>query len=439
MITVWLLVLMVFMERSSLASGNSTMSTIIENIFQGYDKKLPPRYHYATSERQVLVSLNIYIYAIFSINEAAMEYSASILIRERWVDERLTFDPADGIAVLELEQALFDDVWVPDPYIVNEKKSEFHNVATPNKLIHIYSNGTVQFSARVTGTFFCPMYLQKYPFDKQTCKLELEIGHTLQTMKFVWSEDMVSQADNIHLLQYELSHVHSYGCEKSYYGTEKYPCVGVRLFLVRKYMYHVVQVYLPSLLIVLMSWVNFWLDCTAVPARISIGVLTVLTMTTMTSGAHADLPQVSYLKAIDTYLAVCLAFIFGGLLEFACVNVLIRNERKGRASGYTGTKHTSKEPSGENRLDGLKCCNGCVQREKEPERKVSLSDETRTGDGLLKTKPSQLGWTCFWNLSNHGKARFVDKISRVLFPSLFIAFNIGYWWYYLSWEPDEEN
>ena len=82
----------------------------------------------------------------------------------------------------------------------------------------------------------------------------------------------------------------------------------------------------------LLSWVNFWLDCEAVPARISLGLLTVLTITTQSSGARADLPRVSYLKSIDIWMATCLIFVFAALLEFAYVNVLCRRGKRRRSS-----------------------------------------------------------------------------------------------------------
>lgn len=38
------------------------------------------------------------------------------------------------------------------------------------------------------------------------------------------------------------------------------------------------------------------MDYDAVPARVSLGIMTVLTMTTQSSGAKGNLPQVSYIK-----------------------------------------------------------------------------------------------------------------------------------------------
>jgi len=76
----------------------------------------------------------------------------------------------------------------------------------------------------------------------------------------------------------------------------------------------------------MLSWVSFWIDVDATPARISLGVLTVLTMTTQSSGARSQLPRVSYVKAIDVWMATCLFFVFAALVEFAYANVLLRRK-----------------------------------------------------------------------------------------------------------------
>ena len=79
------------------------------------------------------------------------------------------------------------------------------------------------------------------------------------------------------------------------------------------------QVYIPSSLIVVMSWVSFWLNRGAAPARVGLGVTTVLTMTTLINSVNAALPKISYMKSIDIYLFVCFFMVFGAMVEYACV------------------------------------------------------------------------------------------------------------------------
>ena len=68
-----------------------------------------------------------------------------------------------------------------------------------------------------------------------------------------------------------------------------------------------------------MSWVSFWLNRGAAPARVGLGVTTVLTMTTLINSVNAALPKISYMKSIDIYLFVCFFMVFGAMVEYACV------------------------------------------------------------------------------------------------------------------------
>ena len=78
--------------------------------------------------------------------------------------------------------------------------------------------------------------------------------------------------------------------------------------------YYLIQIYIPSGLIVIISWVSFWLNRAATPARVSLGVTTVLTMTTLMSSTNAALPKISYVKSIDIFLGTCFVMVFASLL-----------------------------------------------------------------------------------------------------------------------------
>lgn len=102
------------------------------------------------------------------------------------------------------------------------------------------------------------------------------------------------------------------------------------------------QVFIPSILIVILSWVSFWIHVDAIPARISLGVLTVLTITTQSSGIKVSLPRVSYIKAIDVWNSACLLFVFAALLEYAYINVQTRRYQKSTSKDTLLTVSTCK-------------------------------------------------------------------------------------------------
>ena len=94
----------------------------------------------------------------------------------------------------------------------------------------------------------------------------------------------------------------------------------------REFSYYLITIYVPCCMLVIVSWVSFWLDQNAIPARVSLGVTTLLTMSTQTSGISAQLPPVSYTKAIDVWTGACQGFVFCALLEFALVNYASRSD-----------------------------------------------------------------------------------------------------------------
>lgn len=69
-------------------------------------------------------------------------------------------------------------------------------------------------------------------------------------------------------------------------------CVTAEFFVKRERMHHLMQSYVPSTLIVVISWFSFWLDVDAVPGRVSLAITTLLTLSTQANAARMALPEV---------------------------------------------------------------------------------------------------------------------------------------------------
>lgn len=73
----------------------------------------------------------------------------------------------------------------------------------------------------------------------------------------------------------------------------------------------------------LYKWVSFWIKPEAAPARVTLGVTSLLTLSTQHAKSQASLPPVSYLKAVDAFMSVCTIFVFMALMEYCLVNIVL--------------------------------------------------------------------------------------------------------------------
>ncbi|EJD74807.1 CBR-AVR-14 protein [Loa loa] len=314
---------------------------IIQRTLKDYDWRVRPRgsnLSWPDTGGPVLVSVNIYLRSISKIDDVNMEYSAQFTFREEWNDARLAYGRlADEntqvppfVVLAASEQAdLTQQIWMPDTFFQNEKEARRHLIDKPNVLIRIHPDGQILYSVRLSLVLSCPMSLEYYPLDRQTCLIDLaSYAYTTDDIKYEWKlTNPIQQKEGLRqsLPSFELQDVLTDYCT-SKTNTGEYSCLRTKMILRREFSYYLVQLYIPSLMLVIVSWVSFWLDKDSVPARVTLGVTTLLTMTTQNSGINAKLPPVSYTKAIDVWIGVCLAFIFGALLEFALVNYAARKD-----------------------------------------------------------------------------------------------------------------
>lgn len=73
------------------------------------------------------------------------DYTATIFLRQRWRDARLMFPGNESVSV---DGRLVSLLWIPDTFIPDSKRSFLHDVTVENRLIRIFSNGTVLYALR---------------------------------------------------------------------------------------------------------------------------------------------------------------------------------------------------------------------------------------------------------------------------------------------------
>ncbi|RLW02778.1 hypothetical protein DV515_00006845 [Chloebia gouldiae] len=428
----------------------------------GYDARIRPNF----KGPPVNVSCNIFINSFGSIAETTMvsdidfpwlqwlqilmhrkerieniqDYRVNIFLRQQWNDPRLAYNeyPDDS---LDLDPSMLDSIWKPDLFFANEKGAHFHEITTDNKLLRISRNGNVLYSIRITLTLACPMDLKNFPMDVQTCimqggkdyellpekavKLRIveNIGYTMNDLIFEWQEKgAVQVADGLTLPQFILKEEKDLRYCTKHYNTGKFTCIEARFHLERQMGYYLIQMYIPSLLIVILSWISFWINMDAAPARVGLGITTVLTMTTQSSGSRASLPKVSYVKAIDIWMAVCLLFVFSALLEYAAVNFVSR-QHKELLRFRRKRRHHKEDEAGEGRFNFTAYGMGpaCLQAKDGISVKGANNNNTANPAPPPSRSPEEMRKLFIQ------RAKKIDKISRIGFPMAFLIFNIFYW------------
>ncbi|XP_031554975.1 gamma-aminobutyric acid receptor subunit beta-like [Actinia tenebrosa] len=276
-------------------------------------------------------------------------------------------------------------------------------------------------------TASCPMRLHNYPMDKQTCKLEFEsFSYPITELSFKWRKESgnkeVVVSDELEIPQFILTE-YSTSSELANFTTGSYSRLRVIFKFERSIGFFLIQTYIPAYLIVMLSWIAFWIHYTSTPARIGLGITTVLTMTTLTNSARASLPKVSYVKSIEWFLIMCFTYVFMSLVEFGCVSYEVKKKlRKGIQIPATNDQELQ-------------------ERDKQNITYIS-ENETVFNNGQCKLRPLQFSLRnrrnepptprmikqrSFSQKEIEALEPAVDKYARVLFPVSFICLNITYW------------
>ncbi|KAJ3662097.1 hypothetical protein Zmor_006457 [Zophobas morio] len=292
--------------------GDVNISAILDSFSVSYDKRVRPNY----GGPPVEVGVTMYVLSISSLSEVKMDFTLDFYFRQFWTDPRLAFRKRPGVETLSVGSEFIKNIWVPDTFFVNEKQSYFHIATTSNEFIRIHHSGSITRSIRLTITASCPMNLQYFPMDRQLCHIEIEsFGYTMRDIRYKWNSGVksVGISNEVELPQFRVLG-HRQRATVINLTTGNYSRLACEIQFVRSMGYYLIQIYIPSGLIVIISWVSFWLNRNATPARVALGVTTVLTMTTLMSSTNAALPKISYVKSIDVYLGTCFVMVFASLL-----------------------------------------------------------------------------------------------------------------------------
>jgi anionic glutamate receptor len=256
------------------------------------------------------------------LNDMSQELDLELVLRLSWTDGRLEYEELGGNPeFLTLSDS--SPLWVPDLYIPNEKRGSVHSILKPNVLVRIHPNGSVLLSLRLSLSLSCPMALEWYPFETHTCTLSFgSYSYKAEELSISWHphNPLHIPSETVRLSKFKLMPHQVMFRKETTFETGTFQLAVLELSFRRNFGYYFLQLYAPSTLIVLISWLSFWFDVRALEARVSLGVTTVLTMAAQNFNFNQTAPAVSYTKAMDIFTGFSLTLVGLALVEVALVD-----------------------------------------------------------------------------------------------------------------------
>ncbi|ODN00163.1 Glutamate-gated chloride channel [Orchesella cincta] len=375
-------------------------------LHDNYDSTIRPRGINGSGPVEVI--LGIYLRSIQNVDDIKMRYSVQMTLWQEWVDPRFmhchyilyiqilyhhSFCDSDRLKYSHIQsnidylQLVGDKIWVPDIFFKNENSGYLHELMVPNLYTRLSPNGKILQSYRISMVLSCPMNLRAYPLDVQECPINISsYGWTTKDVLLTWRNDTpITLASGFNTPRFTLKDWYPTTCT-NVVTTGTYSCLLLQIIFAREFGFYLIQIYFPCSMLVIVSWVSFWLEPTAVEARVSLGVTTILTIVTQTYGINQNAPPASYAKALDVWTAFCMGMVFSALLEFSSVNYVCH-------------------------VQWVKAKKQLAQHKKDKEE-IQNEEAKLLSQSLVKGKR-------------------IDRISRIVFPIIFATFNAVYWYYYL--------
>ncbi|CAB3404070.1 unnamed protein product [Caenorhabditis bovis] len=451
------------------------------DLLQDYDAAVRPsgRTPYNDTKGAVIVTTSMEIRSISAVSEKNMEFVAQFRFKQEWYDDRLRFIEHQGLLSPDYRNFEFihvardQNLWIPDTFFQNERNGWYHMLDQENRFLKIRSDGKLFYDRRLTLHLACSMHLSRYPMDHQNCEIAFaSYAYTTADIEYVWDTPpvLMHEGANGALPNFDIVSLKNGSCTSTT-NTGSYSCLKVEIRLNRVFSFFLLQLYIPSSMLVGVAWVSYWIDWKSTAARVPLTIITLLSMITTSHAINSNLPPVSYAKSIDIWVGACVVFIFISLIEYAVVNYMgimdehrqmrkaacnrsrlsnvIDNDSFGDSTqqALTISPHDKKSIVRRRNKKTLEMLEGDCDFEA-----IEMSDRgpPRTAAGMEE------GWTFHdttdlvyigqrkrvelvrWCsvLSSRGRAERIDIIARIIFPIAFLLFNFAYWSVYLEEIPD---
>lgn len=448
-------------NTSTITSHTATSCPILQNAdsltqlifrltapcrYDRFERPLPVLEKNSVGDQPLNIYVRIYITDINLIDSDDVRFKIFGFLQFRYMDHRLAFGDyaPKRLQPIFSDSRLLDRIWVPHILFSNERNPTFLETSEKDILIMVMPDGLLSISSRIQAALSCSVALNKFPFDDQQCSAIIESwSYNSSDVILHWDdEDSIGFDSNIHLTEYDLQYSWQ---NETIVQTRKgdlrnmllggnYSSISFTIYITRDSLFYIFDYFLPSIMLVGMSWVSFWLQADQTPARTTLGTSTMLSLFTLTSYYEKKFERKNHAQFFDAWFFGCAFFIFGTLMEFAFVNTIWRRNKclslKKFNSKYIFKSTLTPKVIPQSKIYDCETnghihffnCNICNQPTYKgvnaSEVGVNVSDEHKEKQDCKDSRTT---------MTPHEVSLWIDRKARFVFPLLFIIFNAVYW------------
>jgi len=307
----------IHVNRADAAAAQSEVTTTLGNDFL-----LTPPIH---DGEKIPVEIALRIINLSDVDEVLQRFRVVAYLVAKWTDPRLAFTPKAAWEKFRVYRA--EDVWTP--YF------DFANGVVPHSAfdvtLRVFPDGTVRYYERSSAELSNTFSLHLFPFDRQllTILIHPPVSQADLVNFTVAAEGPFSIEQRVYssLAQWEIVGVKTNTETIAAFKAENTSQVQFSVEVERKSSFYIWKVFLPLLLMVVLSWTVFWIDNSELNSQVTISVTTILTVIAFALAISSNLPKVPYLTFIDVFFLTCYVFVFVTAVELTFVHLAGRTNR----------------------------------------------------------------------------------------------------------------
>jgi len=259
------------------------------------------------------VLVRLYVNDIVTIKDAEQSFIGDVLFRAEWLDPRLAHD---GVVPCH---AAADQIWTPVLQLLNRRHIE--RIRAPELIVA--PDGGVVFLLRSFGEFSFHADLTDFPFDSQTIGFNIVSSYSGDEVNLYTETSMIGVSDSLSVANWTIE-IAGFVAGEQYVAPVDKHLVRLDLLLDAKRLtgYYTWQQLVPLLLVVMMTWVVFWIPYEFVPPRVGLAATSMLTLIAYRFAMSSVLPPIAYLTRLDIFMIGASILVFVGLAAAVAVTYI---------------------------------------------------------------------------------------------------------------------